>query len=70
MRADSYPSIHSRYHSYASGPAVLGTSGTMFLNKMPGIPCFSGSEQEKTLSDLNSSYILSQMSEETFWNNW
>ena len=47
IRTDSNPSVHSGYHSYASGPAVLGASGTTFLNKMPGIPCFSGSEWEK-----------------------
>ena len=47
MRTDSNPSIHSGYHNYAGDPAVLGTSGTMFLDKMPGIPPFSGSEQEK-----------------------
>ena len=44
MRTDSNPSVHSGYHSYAGGPAVPGASGTMFLNKIPGIPCFSGSE--------------------------
>ena len=44
MRTKSNPSIHSGYHSYAGGPAVLGASGTTFLNKMPGIPHFSGSE--------------------------
>ena len=42
MRTESNPSIHSGYHSYAGGPA-LGTSGATFLNKMPGILCFSGS---------------------------
>ena len=44
MKTDSNPSVHSGYHSYAGGPAVLGASGTMILNKIPGIPCFSGSE--------------------------
>ena len=38
MRSDSNPSVQSRYHSYAGGPAVLGALGTMFLNKIPGIP--------------------------------
>ena len=46
MRTDSNPSIRSGYHSYAGSLAVLGASGTMFLNKIPGIPRFSGSEQE------------------------
>ena len=44
MRTDSNPSIHSGYHSYVCSPAVLAASGTTFLNKMPGIPHFSGSE--------------------------
>ena len=38
MRSDSNPSVHSGYHSYVGSPAVLGASGTTFLNKMPGIP--------------------------------
>ena len=46
MKTDSNPSIHSGYHSYAGSQAVPGTSGTTFLNKMPGMPCFSGSEWE------------------------
>ena len=47
MRTDSNPSIHSGYHSFAGGPTVLGASGTTFLNKMPGIPCFSGIQVRK-----------------------
>ena len=47
MRTELNPSIHSGYHSYASSPAVLGASGTTFLNKIPAIPCFSGTEQEE-----------------------
>ena len=47
MRTDSNPSIHSGYCSHAGGPAVLGDSGTTFLNKIPGIPCFSGSQWER-----------------------
>ena len=47
IRTDSNPSVHSGYHSYAGGPAVPGASGTAFLNKMPGVPHFPGSGQEK-----------------------
>ena len=46
MISDSHPSVQSGYHSYAGGPAVPGASGTTFLNKMPGIPCFSGTKRE------------------------
>ena len=44
MQSDSNQSIQSGYHSYVGSPAVLGASGTTFLNKIPGIPCFSGTE--------------------------
>ena len=47
MRSASNPSVYSGYHSYAGGPTVLGALHTTFLNKIPGIPCFSGTEQEK-----------------------
>ena len=47
MRSDSNPSIHSGHHSYVGGPAVLGASGTTFLNKIPGISWFSGMERKK-----------------------
>ena len=33
--------------SYAGGPSVQGVSVTTFLNKMPGLPQFSGTEREK-----------------------
>ena len=44
IRTNSNPSVHSGYHSYASGPSVPGASSTIFLNKISSIPCFSGSE--------------------------
>ena len=40
-------SVCTGYQSYPGDPAVLGASGTTFLNIIPGIPQFSGSEQEK-----------------------
>ena len=43
MKSDSNPSVHS----YAGGPSVQGVSGTTFLNKIPGLPWFSGMEREK-----------------------
>ena len=42
MKSDSHPSIPS----YACGPSVQGVSGPTFLNKMPGLPWFSGTERE------------------------
>ena len=47
MRYAFNPNVHSGYHSYVGGPAVLGASSTTFLNKMPGIPWFFGMEREK-----------------------
>ena len=44
---NSNPSVNSVYQSYPNGPAVPGAACTTFLNKIPGIPCFSGTEQEK-----------------------
>ena len=44
MRTESNPNVCSGYHSYSGGPAVPGASGTTFHNKVPGIPCISGSE--------------------------
>ena len=47
MQSDSNQSVQSGYHSYAGGSAVPGASGTTILNKIPGIPHFSGTEWEK-----------------------
>ena len=47
LRSDSNLGAHSGCHSYAGGPAVPGVSCTTFLNKMPHIPWFSGTEREK-----------------------
>ena len=46
MQSDSNKSVQRGYHNYVGSPAVLGASCTTFLNKIPGIPCFSGTEQE------------------------
>ena len=61
MRSDSNPSVHSGYHSYAGGPAVLGALGTTFLNKIPNIPWFLVWKGKRTLSGLNSGCMLSLM---------
>ena len=59
MRSDSNPGVHSGYHIYLGCPAVLGASGTTFLNKIPGIPQFSGTEGKRAMSSLNSGCMLS-----------
>ena len=43
MKSDSNPIVHS----YAGGSSVQGVSGNPILNKMPGLPQFSGIEREK-----------------------
>ena len=59
MQSDSNQSVQSGYHGYAGSPVVPGASNTTFLNKMPGIPWFSGTERERrTLSGLNSGFLL------------
>ena len=47
IQTESIPSVCSGYQNYAGGQALLGASGTTFLNKIPGIPRFSSSEYEK-----------------------
>ena len=47
MQADSLHSVQSRYPSYVGSSAVPGASGTTVLNKIPGIPCFLGTQREK-----------------------
>ena len=47
MRNESNPSISTGNQNYAGDPAVPGASGTTFLNKIPGIPHFSGMKEEK-----------------------
>ena len=59
MRSDSNPSVHSGYLSYAGSPAVPGASGTTFLNKMPCMLQFLAWREKRTLSGLNSGYMLS-----------
>ena len=38
IQTEYIPSVHSGYQSYAGGLAVLGASGTIFLNKIPDTP--------------------------------
>ena len=47
LQSYSIHSVQSGYPSSAGSPAVLGASGATILNKIPGIPCFSGTEREK-----------------------
>ena len=58
MKSDSNPSVHS----YAGGPSVQGVSGTTFLNKCPDYHSFLV-WRERTLSGLNSGFILFLMQE-------
>ena len=60
MYSDSNQRVQSGYLNYVGSPAVLGASCTTILNKIPNIPWFSGTER-KTLLDLNSGFMLSQM---------
>ena len=70
MQSESIPNVCSGYQSYAVGSAVLGASGTTFHNKIPYLPQFLVLNGKKTLSDLNSGFIPSQMPEETYLINW
>ena len=70
MRTNSNLSIHSGYHSYAGDPAVLGHQVPHSLIKCQAYHVSLVQSKKKTLSDLNSGFILSQMPEETFLNSW
>ena len=69
MQSDFNQSVQRGYHGYAAGPAVLGASGTTFLNKIPRIPHFLVQNEKKTLSGLNSGFMLSQMAERISMSN-
>ena len=47
LHFDSLQRVQSGYCSNVASPAVLGASGPTILNKIPGIPCFLGTEREK-----------------------
>ena len=47
MHSDSFQSVQSGHHSLVASPAALGAIGPTILNKIPGIPCFLGTEREK-----------------------
>ena len=49
MHADLLQSVQSGYHSNVASPAMLGATGPTILNKIPGIPCFLGTEREKDI---------------------
>ena len=46
MKSDSNPSVHS-YAAMNGGSSVQGVSVTTFLNRMPRLPQFSGTQREK-----------------------
>ena len=47
LYSDSLQSVQIGYHSNVASPAVLGALGPAILNKILGIPCFSGTERGK-----------------------
>ena len=61
MRSDSNPSVHSGYHSYVGGPAVLGNQVPPFGTKCQVYHSFLVQRWKRTLSGLNSGFILSLM---------
>ena len=70
IQTESFPSDHSGYQNYVGGPAVLGVSGITYLTKYLASHDFLVLGKKRTLSDLSSDFILYQMLEETFPNNW
>ena len=65
MKSYSNPSAHS----YVGDPSVQGVSGTTFLNKMPGLPWFSGMEREDIFRFEQWLHSISD-ARKTFNNQW
>ena len=47
FHSDAFQSVQSGHHNQAASPTALGAIGPTMLNKIPGIPNFSGTEREK-----------------------
>ena len=47
LHSDSFQSVQSGHHSQAASPTALGAIDPATLNKIPGIPHFSGTDREK-----------------------
>ena len=47
LHSDSLQSVHNGHHSLVTSQDPLGTIGQPILNKIPGIPLFSGNERGK-----------------------
>ena len=47
LHSDSLQSVCSGHHSQVARPVALGAIGPPILNKILGIPQFSGTEMEK-----------------------
>ena len=69
MKSDSNPSVHS-YAAMNGSPSVQGVSGTTFLNKMPRLPLFSGTEREKDTVRFEQWLHSISDARKTFNNQW
>ena len=49
LHSDSLQSVHNGHHSPVTSPVALGAIGQPILNKIPGIPQFSGTKREKDI---------------------
>ena len=56
LHSDSLQSVQSGYHSNMTSPTVIGAPGPTILNKLPGIPHFSGTEREKAIAQFKQWY--------------
>ena len=70
LHSDSLQSVQSGYHTNAASSAVLGALGLATLNKILGIPCFSGTERKKTLFGSNSGTMPFQVLESISMSSW
>ena len=56
LHSDSLQSVHNDHHSSVTSPVALRTVGQPILNKIPGIPHFSGTEREKDIVQFEQWY--------------
>ena len=70
LHSDSLQSVHSGHHSLLTNPVALGAIGQPILNKILGIPLFSGTEREEDTVWFNSGTMPFQMTIKISMNSW
>ena len=56
FHSESFQSVQSGHHNQAASPTALGAIGPTILNKIPGIPHFSGTGRKKDTAQFEQCY--------------